>query len=105
MCGIRRRRSECVAVAGRPPVVSVDCVEDASNWTISVADNGIGIEPRFFERAFVVFQRLHRRDQYEGSGIGLAVCKKIVEYHGGRIWIESEPGAGTVFRFTLPKPA
>ena len=92
-------------VVRRPPVVSIDCVEDASSRTISVADNGIGIEPGFFERAFVVFQRLHRRDQYEGSGIGLAVCKKIVENNGGRIWIESEPGAGTLFRFTLPKPA
>ena len=85
-----------------PPLIKVSAKAEENHWVFSVEDNGIGIDPQFAQRIFVIFQRLHTRDKYPGTGIGLAVCKRIIERHKGRIWLESTPGKGTVFYFTLP---
>jgi signal transduction histidine kinase len=85
-----------------PPLVFISAARNAKEWTLSVRDNGIGFEPQYAERIFAVFQRLHSRDEYQGNGIGLAICRKIVERHQGRIWAESKPGSGTTFYFTMP---
>lgn len=88
-----------------PPVVRISLREDGDDYEISVTDNGIGIDAEYADRVFVIFQRLHTRERYDGTGIGLALCRKIIEHHGGRIWLDTAAeGAGTVFRFTLPIP-
>lgn len=85
------------------PHISITVRKEESEYLISVKDHGIGIESQYFARIFQIFQRLHQRDRFEGTGIGLSICKKIVENHKGRIWVESEPGNGSVFHFSLPE--
>jgi len=89
-------------VPGSRPRILITSQDLGGNWVFSVRDHGIGIEPEYTDRIFGLFERLHPVDEYPGSGVGLAISKRIVERHGGRIWAESRPGEGSVFRFTIP---
>lgn len=84
------------------PEIHVDARRERDEWVFSIKDNGIGIDPKYYDKIFIIFRRLHSREKYPGTGIGLATCKKIVERHGGRIWVESEPDKGSTFYFSLP---
>jgi signal transduction histidine kinase len=89
--------------AQEPPRVHISAEEQTDEWIISLSDNGIGIDPQYFERIFIIFQRLHTRQEYPGTGIGLAITRRIIERHNGRVWVTSEPGHGTTFHVALPK--
>ena len=95
---LKFRKTDCSAT------VRISCEESDREWIFSVSDNGLGIEPEYHEKIFLLFKRLHNRTEYSGSGVGLSICQKIIEQHGGRIWLESEPGEGTTVSFTIPKP-
>ena len=87
----------------RSPVIKISFTEDLYSFNFSIKDNGIGIDPRFYNKIFIIFQRLHTREQYSGTGIGLAICKKIIDKHGGKIMVSSKPGVGSTFNLTIPK--
>jgi len=93
--GIKFRRDDRI-------YINVSAKRDGAAWLFAVADNGLGIEPQYKDKIFQIFQKLHGKDKYPGSGIGLAICKKIAERHGGRIWVESKFGEGSTFYFTIP---
>jgi light-regulated signal transduction histidine kinase (bacteriophytochrome) len=86
-----------------PPIIEIKCHDKNEYWEFSISDNGIGIESDYHEKIFVIFQRLHNKDEYSGTGIGLAICRKIIESLGGKIWITSVLNEGSTFYFTIPK--
>ena len=86
-----------------PPEITISAKENSTYWEFKISDNGIGIDQKYKDRIFVIFQRLNSREIYEGTGIGLTICKKIIEQHGGKIWFESEIGKGSTFYFTIKK--
>lgn len=86
---------------GRTPLIQIGASRGEGRWVVRISDNGIGLSTEYQDKIFVIFQRLHSREDYEGTGVGLAVCKKIIERHGGTIWVESQPGQGATFLFTL----
>jgi len=88
---------------GVMPVINISARDTGEEYLFTVQDNGIGIEQAYMDKIFIIFQRLHSRQDYPGTGIGLSICKKIVELHGGKIWVESEPGKGSSFHFTVSK--
>jgi light-regulated signal transduction histidine kinase (bacteriophytochrome) len=85
------------------PIINISVQDKNTEWLFAIKDNGIGIEKEYHNRIFLIFQRLHTRAEYQGTGIGLAHCKKIIELHGGKLWLESELGKGSTFYFTIPK--
>jgi light-regulated signal transduction histidine kinase (bacteriophytochrome) len=95
--------SNAIKFSRRRPEIHISCSSGPTFSTFAVADKGIGIDPQYSEKIFKIFQRLMPKNEYEGTGIGLSICKIIVEGHGGKIWVESEPGKGSTFWFTLPK--
>jgi light-regulated signal transduction histidine kinase (bacteriophytochrome) len=91
------------AKPGVPPEIRISAEETDSDWVISIKDNGIGIDKKYHDKVFIIFQRLHSKHEFEGTGMGLAIVKKIIESLNAKIWIESEIGEGSCFYFTLPK--
>ena len=89
--------------SSEPPQIHISATNEDNNWLFSIKDNGLGIDPKYTDNVFKIFRRLHSNSEYEGTGVGLAITKRIIERHNGQIWVESEPGNGSTFYFTLPK--